>query len=217
MAKVSFRMASASRVGIRCTDQHGAEELSVRPHRGPVDHHAKRMLRTEGTPYGHSTCIWARFRRGRRPVSRKTRPVMCPGDGALSATGAGCRRSREAAKQATTAFVKQRARVLRYRRARLGRSTKAPHASPGYVRCIGKTPAGANSRSAGARAPSLSHRGRIDSPLSLRRVARVAQSRHTGRRSDPRLRRRSRPSLGSVLLPGTEEPREPRSAGSSDR
>jgi ketosteroid isomerase-like protein len=40
MAKVSFRMASASRVGIRRTDQHGAEKSSVRPHRGPVDHHA---------------------------------------------------------------------------------------------------------------------------------------------------------------------------------
>src|SRR6478735_5136095 len=29
---------------IRRTDQHGAQKSSVRPHRGPVDHHAKRML-----------------------------------------------------------------------------------------------------------------------------------------------------------------------------
>src|SRR5262245_51770229 len=48
MPKVSFRMASASRVGIRRTDQHGTEKSSVRPHRGTVDHHAKPMLRTEG-------------------------------------------------------------------------------------------------------------------------------------------------------------------------
>src|SRR4051794_17672881 len=51
MPKVSFRMASASRDSVfRRTDQHGAENLSVRPHRGPVDHRAKRMLRTEGNP-----------------------------------------------------------------------------------------------------------------------------------------------------------------------
>ena len=31
------------------TDQHGAEESSVGPQRGPVDHHAKRLLRTKGT------------------------------------------------------------------------------------------------------------------------------------------------------------------------
>jgi dihydrofolate reductase len=34
---------------MRRTDQHGGEESSVRPHRGPVDHDAKRVLRTEGT------------------------------------------------------------------------------------------------------------------------------------------------------------------------
>src|SRR5215471_15568221 len=49
MPKVSFRMGSASQVGIRRTDQHGAEKSSVGPHRGPVDHHAKRLLRTKGT------------------------------------------------------------------------------------------------------------------------------------------------------------------------
>ena len=47
MPKVSFRMASASHESaFRRTDQHGAENSSVRPHRGPVDHRAKRMLRT---------------------------------------------------------------------------------------------------------------------------------------------------------------------------
>ncbi len=32
-------------MGIRRTDQHGAENSSVRPHRGPVDHRAKPSLR----------------------------------------------------------------------------------------------------------------------------------------------------------------------------
>src|SRR5437879_2543624 len=58
MPKVSFRMASAyCEVGIRRTDQHGAENSSVTPHRGPVDHRAKRMLRTEGNGHRHTPSV----------------------------------------------------------------------------------------------------------------------------------------------------------------
>src|SRR4029453_15196274 len=50
MPKVSFRMASASRDSVFGVQTNTGAE-TVRPYRGPVDHRAKRMLRTEGMPH----------------------------------------------------------------------------------------------------------------------------------------------------------------------
>ncbi len=48
MPKVSFRMASASRESVFGVQTNTAREIHRSDHRGPVDHRAKRMLRTEG-------------------------------------------------------------------------------------------------------------------------------------------------------------------------
>src|ERR687897_2398813 len=50
MPKVSFRMASASRESVFGAQTNTARNLSVRPYREPVDHRAKRVLRTGGNP-----------------------------------------------------------------------------------------------------------------------------------------------------------------------
>src|SRR3954447_23122617 len=71
MPKVSFRMAAASpvRVGIRRTDQLGAHNSSVQPHRGPVDHHTDQMLRTERRP--------PTYRRGRDEPAATAVTLRC--------------------------------------------------------------------------------------------------------------------------------------------
>src|SRR4051812_24204711 len=57
---------------MRRTDQDGAEISSVRPHRGPVDHRAKRMLRTEGNELGD-------YDAGPAVSDRSPAPVRLPG------------------------------------------------------------------------------------------------------------------------------------------
>src|SRR6266571_3162107 len=58
MPKVSFRMASASREWVFGVQTNTARKnSSVRPHRGPVDHRAKLMLRTEGNGHRHTPSV----------------------------------------------------------------------------------------------------------------------------------------------------------------
>jgi hypothetical protein len=62
----------------------------------------------------------------------------------------------------------------------LGQPTEAPHVSRGYARRIGKTSAGASSRSVEARAPSLSQRGTVESPAAPRVAVASFSERYIG-------------------------------------
>jgi hypothetical protein len=63
-----------------------AQNSSVRPHRGPVDHRAKRMLRRKGTPYGHFPCIQAPFPAEPVPRVPQHPPDEMPDEGATTGT-----------------------------------------------------------------------------------------------------------------------------------
>src|SRR6266699_2490793 len=85
MPKVSFRMASASREWVFGVQTNTARKnSSVRPHRGPVDHRAKRMLRTEGNGHRHTPSVQHSCGAPEGARSRKPRPVLCLGNRALN-------------------------------------------------------------------------------------------------------------------------------------
>src|ERR1700730_3635699 len=81
MPKVSFRMASASRESVFSVQTSTARKIIGQAHRGPVDHDAKQMLRTERNRCRH-TVAWSPSREHwPRAVCRNTGSVMCAGEG----------------------------------------------------------------------------------------------------------------------------------------
>src|SRR5512132_3325561 len=78
MPKVSFRMASASRVGIRRTDQHGAEKSSVSHTEGRLTTTPSGCCVRKGSPCGHSACIRAPFPVEAAPRVPQHPPDECP-------------------------------------------------------------------------------------------------------------------------------------------
>ena len=96
MAKVSFRMASASRESVFGVQTSTARKNHRSGRRGPVDHDAKQMLRTERNRCRH-TVAWSPSREHRpRAVCRKTGSVTCAGQGTNRDRATPmCRRRRE--------------------------------------------------------------------------------------------------------------------------
>src|ERR671923_1997271 len=131
MPKVSFRMTSASHESaFRRTDQHGAENSSVRPHRGPVDHRAKRMLRTEGNRCRHTVASSQFLEHWPGGVCRKTGSVMCAGEGTATGTApCSCSGANRAPPGPTQVLLP-------------GTIGNAPREPPDHTRCIGTTYAG---------------------------------------------------------------------------
>jgi hypothetical protein len=102
MPKVSFRMASASRESVFGVQTSTVRNLSVRPHREPVDHRAKRVLRTGGNRFRRAESVGTRVPRRLRkrivsrdgpgdPQGRPSADRNSPDGGSVSGTG--CRRS----------------------------------------------------------------------------------------------------------------------------
>src|SRR3954454_12296179 len=86
MPKVSFRMASASRESVFGVQTSTARKIIGQAHRGPVDHDAKQMLRTERNRCRH-TVAWSPSR-GHWPsaVWRNPGSVTCAGEGTTPGT-----------------------------------------------------------------------------------------------------------------------------------
>src|SRR5262249_46237722 len=74
------------------TDQHGTEKSSVKPHRGTVDHHAKRLLRTEGN-FRRDGAVLTRANERRRDRGPSTAGRARPNE-RISGEPAGGRRRR---------------------------------------------------------------------------------------------------------------------------
>src|SRR3954452_22891912 len=79
MPKVSFRMASASRESVFGVQTSTARKIIGQGHRGPVDHDAKQMLRTERNRCRHTVASSPSREHWPRAVCRNTGSVMCGG------------------------------------------------------------------------------------------------------------------------------------------
>src|SRR3954467_9067677 len=79
MPKVSFRMASASRESVVGVQTSTARKIIGQAHRGPVDHDAKQMLRTERNRCRHTVASSPSREHWPRAVCRNTGWVMCGG------------------------------------------------------------------------------------------------------------------------------------------